>query len=463
MAYLEFYCDPINGSNLNAGTSSGQPLLFGVNGSWNNTTSTYFTPSINPVGIISSGDWISIYPESSGAGGLTPFVGMVDFLNSTGIVINPIKRMGEIATGDNNVSFRFGGAWLGPNPSSNFPRTLFNSTTLPISASSSYPRINFRNNAKYSPKSIMSFTSGPIVINGYSSTVDDGGIADFDCRGGLTTSQVFAFPANTIISNIRVSGIASQSAVSMTLTTPTLLRRVTVCNTGGPAFAAVANLMVDNCEFYRTCLQSASVNTITGNQTLFLKDSSFHDNPNDVIVTTVSLYMDGCLFYRNGRNVINSVLGTNSIVNIHNCDFYQNAHDAIKFANTSTTSRFILNIKNTNFVMNSGFGINIPKVAAFSSGYGFLVNCGWGGGAFRNGSGTTFLGNCFDEIDSIFYKTHPYVNATGCDFRIRTEAIGEGATQYINMTGIINPTSYKNIGALQSNPNSFSKSRFVNV
>jgi len=134
------------------------------------------------------------------------------------------------------------------------------------------------------------------------------------------------------------------------------------------------------------------------------------------------------------------------------CDSYNNVGDGL---NMSVGSAMCLIVQNSNFIKNSGWGINASN-ANFRN--GLLTNCGFGIGTQTNTLGDIVTGktSCIAISGTIGYPTGltPWVDPANGDFRInlpQARAVGRGTfteTQ-ASYTGTI---AYPDIGAGQHRP-----------
>ncbi|MEI9971043.1 MAG: hypothetical protein WDO73_02765 [Ignavibacteriota bacterium] len=112
MAYTEFYCDPVAGSNLNGGSPIGgaYPFTYAA-GAWVSGTGVFTVASGNPLADgVQVGDWASVY---SGTPTSTGFVGRVLARDATTITVSLVAKtaFGAPATGTCNC--KIGGPWQG--------------------------------------------------------------------------------------------------------------------------------------------------------------------------------------------------------------------------------------------------------------------------------------------------------------------------------------------------------------
>ncbi|MFZ5832448.1 MAG: hypothetical protein ACOY3P_20365 [Planctomycetota bacterium] len=201
MALTEFYCDPVDGSNLNAGSTTGNPLATYASGSWVAATGVFTVASGNPQSDgVAAGMFASVYPD--GTTPATVFVGRVTAVDTTTITVSLTVKMGTAPTdGTSNRTLKVGGAWKGPNGTDTFPAGLFPDTLT--NAAGDYNRLNLKNNAVCYPTVQVTWTrtDGKLLhIEGYATTPGDGGIAVIDAGGGAFTPWYTAGWSNQLSS-----------------------------------------------------------------------------------------------------------------------------------------------------------------------------------------------------------------------------------------------------------------------
>ena len=125
MAFTEFCCRS-GGSNLNAGTRTGNSTEPGTSadftyasGSWVSSTGVFTVASGNPsTDGVAVGDFASVYADGAS---VTTLVGRVTAVSSTTVTVSTTAKTGTTTDGTSNRTLRIGGAWQGPNGASGFP------------------------------------------------------------------------------------------------------------------------------------------------------------------------------------------------------------------------------------------------------------------------------------------------------------------------------------------------------
>lgn len=205
MAFTEFCCRS-GGSNLNAGTRTGNSAEPGVSpdftyasGSWVAATGVFTVASGNPqTDGVAVGDFASVYADGAS---VTGFVGRVTARTTTTITVSLTARSGTAPTdGTSNRTLRIGGAWQGPNGASGFPLSIINGAM--VNASGNPLRINFKNNQTYTISAqITASPSGFCNASGYATSYGDrgratiatSGTASFTSLSGNGSLNIFDF------------------------------------------------------------------------------------------------------------------------------------------------------------------------------------------------------------------------------------------------------------------------------
>src|SRR5690348_12581987 len=66
MAFTEFYCDPVNGLDINAGSTTAAATHTATNSNWSTATKIYTpTDGSTPTTYVNVGDWVSIYVDGA--------------------------------------------------------------------------------------------------------------------------------------------------------------------------------------------------------------------------------------------------------------------------------------------------------------------------------------------------------------------------------------------------------------
>lgn len=462
MAFTEFCCRS-GGSNLNAGTRTGNSTEPGTSasftyasGTWVNSTGVFTVASGNPSSDgVAVGDFASVYVDGSAT---TGFVGRVTARDTISITVSGTAKAGtKPADGVSNRTLKIGGAWKGPNGTEAFTFGFVQSTLN--NAAGDYPRINFKNDATYSITAAMTHASlGPTRFQGYTTAYDDFGRATID--GGtsgasyslLTLSANHLDVADIIFQNNGATGSATGCAFNSDR--GTFLRcvfnsfRGTSCSNNNSTGACWIE-----CEFYasnqsNTSLLAGLALSIQG--TICIR-CIFHDNAgsNTCGVRLIGLgtfTFVNCIFDTNGLHGIVATSFAQIITT--GCDFYNNGTDGIQSNSSNNCS---LLIESCNFIKNGAYGVRGVSGAIIN---GALLNNGYGTGTAANTSGNTSNIGGAGETGAINYASNvlPWTDAPNGDFRINLAAakdagrgsFTETAASYSGTVG------YPDIGAAEA-------------
>jgi hypothetical protein len=445
MSYTEFYCDPVNGNQMNGGSDAGAPSYTATNGGWNSGTGVFTPTSGDPSLSVTVGQYASVFLD----GATTPtFVGRVTAVTTTTITVSVAIKIGTVpTTAGSGLSIRVGGAWKGPNGANGFPLTSLNSNTMNSLApgSTSPVRVNYRNNASYLLTAGFSVANTQVgaTHQGYSSAVGDGGLATFDGQGNAVT----ILTGNAIL----LTDLIFQNATAgVSAGTTSRLRRCVSHDMTGDGFIAASSVYHEQCEAYacnssNTANQGGFNNNATSSFVSYYRCIS-HDNTganSSGFINSNSgvCRYDHCIADSNGGDGIKSSGG--SII-VHRSDLYANGQSGIRL---SAAINHV--IENCNFVKNANFGVS--AASASSACVISVINCGFGTGTKVNGSGAT--DSSCTQSGSVTYPADvtPWVDPANGDFRINLAAakgtgLGAFTQTAASYAGAID---YPDIGAAQ--------------
>jgi hypothetical protein len=463
-AFTEFFCRS-GGSNLNGGglSTGAEPsttaAYTATNGNWSTVTNVYTpTDGSTPASTVNVGDWASIYLD---AASVAVFIGRVTVVASGvngGITISGSARAGTPpATSATGRTIKVGGAWKGPNAAVGWPLNVATAFSSAVDSSSDRPRINLKNDQTYSMTSQIQATGvAGTTIQGYTSTVGDGGKATIDgstsVASPLAPQSSSAEWVDLIVSTSFASGVSDCLAISGS---PAVFTRVVVHGARGAGFSCSSSPSTYiECEAY-DCDKSNSASSggflVAGAAANFYYCIS-HDNTGS---NASGFFLNGansnytvqnCIADTNGGNglTVGSSASSGSLT-ISQYDGYNNTGDAIK----ASGSTVVTNIRNSNFIKNGGKGINVTTNGTG----GRIDNNGYGSGTQANGSSDT-ISSLVDSGTAVTYGSNltPWVDPANGDFRINLAAAnwaGRGAfTQ--TAASYAGARGYPDIGAAQS-------------
>lgn len=457
MAFTEF-CAKNGGSNLNAGTRTGNSTEPGTaadftyaSGSWVSSTGVFTVASGNPVTDgVAVGDFASVYADGASA---TTLVGRVTARTSTTITVSTTAKSGTTTDGTSNRTLKIGGAWQGPNGTSSFPLGFL--TTSCTNASGNIPRINLKNDAAFSVTAgVTSNASGPFTVQGYTTSYGDGGKALLQgpSTGSAVTTLTLSTSTSQTIRDLVVTGTGATGAGDCINITNqyTYLRGVVAYGARGRGFViASSNISLIECEAYGNNVSNSAgyggISQTAGASNVYVRCIA-HDNTGSnafgfQIDTSATLF--NCISDSNGSHGFNFSSSTVAALAV-GCDAYNNGGSGF-----TITSRYFV-LENCNSIKNTGWGF-----LATGSSLGTFHNCGVGSGTQANGSGTYSLSSSLDSVvNGVTYASDvtPWTDPANGDFRISLAAakgVGRGSfCQY--QAGYAGAVGYPDIGAAQS-------------
>ncbi len=469
MAFTEFYIQS-GGSNLNAGSTNNNTATYtSAAGNWVNGTRV-FTPTDGQTttSLVSVGDFASVYVTAGATA--TAFIGRVTVVgagvNGTITISATISYGTNPSDGTGTITLRTGGAWAGPGASVTFPFALSgNSFGTLLNTSSNFPCLNVKNDQTYTMTSVLPFTAvGKAIIQGYSSTVRDGGRAtftsnvtaqdDFQVIGGNGATSFI----DLIFASTAGSGTSSVFAIGTVQSGYFFLR----CVFHGGRLNGFQNtsswIRMHECEAYdnNKAANTDSGGFETANSTfpnsMFMYRCYSHDNTgtggHGFYGQAAGMILDSCISESNGgKGYKFDSTNASSGTDILNCDFYNNGSDAITYSNGA--SGIFMVIENTNFLKNTSKGINVTTTGQ----PGIIYNNGRGSGTQANGSADALSG-VIDTSTDITYGSNltPWVDPANGNFKINLDAaVGTGRGAFTETDGLNAGTvGYPDIGAAQS-------------
>lgn len=458
-AFTEFYIQT-TGSNLNAGSTNSDTALATYTNSavsgWNATTGVFEVASGNPsTDGVTTGMFASVYVTAGAT--VATFVGRITAVSSTTITVSLTAVSGTPPTTDTTGArtLKVGGAWAGPSGTVGFP---FNFVAATMTDSSSRtPCVNMKGGTAYSITAAMTRTiDGPVVFNGYTSTVRDGGRALITgpTTGAsfvpLTLSGRYNTIADIEFQNNGATGSASGFAISGTTN---LAFGVSVHEMRGRGIDQTTLGILLECEGWGN---NTSNTTYSGGIHLATAGSSAircitHNNRGGSngggITMDTSIYFIECISAFNSGDGYQSNADTN--VTLDNCDFYNNGGNGMNFTGGSTT--MLLSILNCNFLKNGGYGILFRGFGEV----GELCGNRFGAGTMANTSGDASTTEPFSMTasnnSSYAADTSPWSDPDNGVFNISlTAATGTGYGTFTALNnGFGTTVSYPDIGAAE--------------
>jgi hypothetical protein len=466
-AFTEFYCDPVNGSNLNSGsTTSASAAYTATNGNWDG--SSVFTPaSGNPSLTVNVGDFASVYLDAAST---AVYVARVTAVSSTTITLSTTAKCGTAPTsGATGRSCKVGGAFKGPNAADGVPLTIIAGALT--NASGDFPRVNLKNNGTYSiTASIATTGAGPVTVEGYTSSAGDLGRATFDGGSGTGYDMILlsvssdqwmfldlisqnAGSSGTTGSNINVPSGCNGTVVARCKFAGSRLENIVASGDGTVIYECECTDWNKSNSSNRYAIANFSADHFTVSWS-FIHDANGSSNNHGIRPINTAI-VDHTVFSKIGGSGIR-LIDTRSVI-IDGCDFYS-CNNGFEITNTSGTEQNVI-IRNSNFVKNTVAGVNGSGTAKW---IGLILNCGYGTGTQANGTDTTGLKGIV-EAGKVSYASGvtPWNDPANGDFTI-TLAAAKTAGRGAFGTGLTSTTAYPDIGAAQSRGGGISRSRVVN-
>ncbi len=452
MAFSNFCCRS-GGSNLNAGTRTGDTTEPGTSasftyasGTWVQSTGVFTVASGNPSSDgVAVGDFASVYPD---AASVSPFVGRITARDATTITVSLTAKAGTAPVdGTTNTTLKVGGAWKGPNAAEGFPFGFVQSTLT--NSAGNPPRVNFKNDATYAITTGVSHTNaGPMAWQGYTTAYGDFGKFTLDASTNavviLTNSGTQNFLFDAIFSNNGTTG--SNTGLSFT-GSRSVAQRVIAHDIRGLGIVGSTSAMIVECEAY--ACNGANGSTLGGFSTGHFYRCISHDNAGSNSSGFINISkMVGCIADTNGAHGVRITSG-NPLIEIKNCDFYNNTGAGIS---SGATGGMWL-IDSCNFVKNGTFGMDLASATSDI----VTFNNGFGAGTQANSSGNISTAAASSmtaaEGTDVNYASDvtPWVDPANGDFRISlatAKGSGRGAYQQ-TAASYAGTIAYPDIGAAQ--------------
>lgn len=476
MAFSDFYCNASTGDNLNAGSDAGGNAIYtSTNGNWNGSTTFTPTDGTNPVSAgVAVGQFASVYVD--GASAPTAFIARITSVTNSANGAIGVSSTAQAGTRPSNSAtartIKVGGTWKGPNAASGFPITFTNGGAGTLSAATDASlntvRVNFKNNSTYSISSGITGTvqQQVILLQGYGSTIGDGGKATIDGGGNnisLLTLASGQHIADFIVSNV---GVTTGSGTGISMPTSGAAFRVVVHDVRAAGIVSGQNSLVSECEVYAFNKGNVSSGAGISLSAAAMVDSCYvHDasgSNSDGILTgagTTGNFITRNIFDTLGGNgvTVNSSSSASVVQTfISGNDFYNNSGAAIKVI--AVAGLYLLNITNNNFIKNGTYALD--GGATFTRLLGFMFNNGYGSGTQANSSGdyhttgSVVLDDSTGSNSRVVYASGvtPWNAPTTGDFRIiLAAAIAAGRGAFTETDGTNTGTvGYPDIGAAQA-------------
>jgi len=276
-------------------------------------------------------------------------------------------------------------------------------------------RININNGQTYTMTAAVAFaTLGNAVLQGFASSVGDGGRATFTSNLTSATNFTLGSTASATLIDLIFANTGASNANHLFLSSSTadvVFIRCVFKGARGVGFlessASVGNAYLFECEAY-DCDKSNTANNagihsanVTGGMVFCYRCYS-HDhtgsNANGFQTSLPSgLVMVDCISESNGGAGVATSATAPGLVCI-NCNFYNNTGDGVKLGSTNATTWAVF--INNNFLKNTGAAINNTVSAQ-------------GGITYNSGRGAGSQANAADVLKSILVTSTDITYASG--------------------------------------------------
>lgn len=428
MAYLERYCDQSGGAATNGGSSAGSAKYSGTGWTASTTTVTATNIGKSPVAV---NDLVRL---ASSTGGYNTNWFKITTINSD----NEVVVHAAPGAGDAGYAWAVGGA-----------------LTFDVGALVAQPgdRWNLKSNAAHvitAQRYIAGGTAGtaasPILIQGYTTTPGDGGVAtvNWNYNSGDATG-VLRNNAYVIYRDLTFAAATTQTVDCVLYCNSHMMcinLHVTCAGAGANYAIQVANGAVINCYLAGKC--------VSGNYVAWINCYVYTDKSPAMIIGEGAAI--GCVVRRNGSagtsvGIDINATGARPFLGVRNCTVY-GFNDLINVS--SNTSAFVPLIMN-NLLYNAGaYGVKYSGTANLW--LPVLINNAFGACTTADTYG---LGDAV-TIGSISLTGDPFIDASGGDFRLDNTASQGLACQGVGAPTDINRDStqdnWLDVGALQVKP-----------
>jgi len=461
--YTEFYCIS-GGSQINAGSTTSTTAAYtSTSGNWS-TVTNIFTPTdgSTPASTVAVNDYVDVYANGATAPGCIRKVTAVGAGVNGTITTSATVTIGTCpSTASGTRSIKAGGAMLGPSAADTWPFTSGTAWAGMANSAGDQVRINVKNNQTYTVTTTLSLPSS-VIVQGYTTTVGDGGRATFTTS--TAGSSMFNSAANASVFDLEIASTASSSnafGISGASNSNCNYVRLVIHGWRGAGLVAGTQSNIIEVEAYdnnkgntSTSGQDSGIVAQTGCKVFscYSHDNTGSNANGFSTANTVGDIFVNCIADSNGKDGFRvdtvSALGNFALIG---CDSYNNGGDGINLAGQTAGSISTVWIQNCNLIKNTGKGINKSSTATIQ---GYVYNCGYGSGTQANSGGDSALGSLI-ESGKITYASNvtPYSAPTTGNFsNVLAAAQGVGRSFFLETDGTNTGTvGFPDIGAAQAN------------
>ncbi len=444
MPFTEFCCRS-GGSNLNAGTRTGNSTVPGTaadftyaSGNWVAATGVFTVASGNPTSDgVAVGDFASVYADGST---VTGFVGRVTARDATTITVSLTAKHGTAPTdGTGNRTLKIGGAWAGPTTgATNFPNTSGLLSNAATNAAGDLPRVNYKTDRTYTFSTQLAAATG-LTYAGFSSAYGDlAGLKQFaEWDGGAASITLFGSTnvTDVTLENLRLTSSASAgTGAGISLDGGSSARHaffnVVVNGVRASAFSFQGTQhTIIECEAYNFGGAGGARHGLSVEGAAIVRRFTVHDMHVSssgvgilLGVASVGTRVEDCVIDSCAGIGISVTVTSAGTITIANNDIYNNGGAGLS---VNTSSALVLEIANNNFVKNGGYGMTL---AGSGRKRGVFLNNAFGSGTQVNTSGQYDALGDLTALGTITYAADvtPWTDPANGDFRI-TLAAAKGA------------------------------------
>lgn len=311
------------------------------------------------------------------------------------ITLSSTRTLGTvIGTSATARTITIGGAWSGMSGTTTFP---FSIATWSSVTNAAGDRVRINVCGSFSVTTSCTFAGTGIVIEGYSTTAGDKGLATIDYTG---VSDTFTFRIGTGGGVMEARSLWCKN--NTTAASPASAAGMVVGELSGVGFSVVSGCRFSDCGSHGLLVSSGtSVNSVV------VKDCEFYDcyNGNGANGSCLRIQGDvhasvrGCIFHDNGSSVLSCIDVTTGHVSVEECVFDSNV---VGFDDSNAISP-----KHCIFYNNT----TAFKITPGSSRFGvYAIGC-----IFENNTTAISRGNTTADRQPIFEQCVFYNNSTKLD------------------------------------------------
>lgn len=418
MSFTEFTCRS-GGSNVNAGTLDGTgeasttPLYTATNGGWNSTTGVFTPASGNPQSAgVAVGQYASVYVDGAT---VAAYIAQITGVTSTTITLSLTVKAGTAPTTNATArSIVVGGAWRGPNAGVGFPFLSGYTLNTLTNANNDMVRVNLKSDQSYSMTSAVISVQGFTYLQGYTSTIGDGGKATINGpSSGASFILVNTVGNGAIFQDMIFSTNGSTGSANLAVLSVNGLAYRCVFTGGVASGLAGGGAQAVECEAYGNgTVNNANTGGFSGLAGVLRCWSHHNLNSTSGIYATGTFHAINCISSDNGGYGI--YLNNTAILRVVGCVSHNNT---LGFGGVAQLAGSTLIAENT-ILSESVAPIDPPTTPTWYRSY---QNCAFFGRPIPTATGA---GGPFITAGSIALTSSPFADPTNGDFSLNQSAPG---------------------------------------